>query len=98
MKKLTAALLTAMFSLSVLFVSEATVNAAPPAGDPAVQIVPTTKRVTKKVYRGGRRVTVTTWRHGKRITKKVWRKSNRIGHKVGRKTRNIVVGPKRRTP
>ena len=98
MKKLNAALLTAMFCLSALFVGHANANAETSLTDPVVQIVPTTKRVSKKVYRKGRWVTVTTYRHGKKITKKVWRKSNHIGHKVAGKTKDIVMGPKKRVP
>ena len=97
MKKLLALLIAALIGMSVLFVDSSAVQAAPSA-NPSAQIVPTTKRVSHKVYRKGRWVTVTTWRHGKKITKRVWKKSNRIGHKVGDKTHDIVMGPKKPRP
>lgn len=97
MKKLLALLIAALMGMSVLFVDSSAVQAAPSVS-PSTQVVPTTKRVSRKVYRKGRWVTVTTWRHGKRITKKVWVKSNHIGHKVGRKTHDIVMGPKKPRP
>ena len=62
------------------------------------QVVPTTKRVSRKVYRKGRWVTVTTWKHGKRISKKVWKKGNHYGHKTAGKTKEIFMGPKKRVP
>ena len=97
MKKLLALLIAALIGMSVLFVDSSAVQAAPSA-NPSAQIVPTTKRVSHKVYSKGRWVTVTTWRHGKRITKRVWVKGKHIGHKVGHKTHDIVMGPKKPRP
>ena len=98
MKKITALLLGTIMASSILFIDGSVAQAATRSFNTPVQIVPTTKRVSRKVYRKGRWVTVTTYRHGKRITKKVWRKSNHIGHRVAGKTKEIVVGPKKRTP
>ena len=98
MKKLSAFMLLVLMTMSILFLDGSAVQAAAPSSSPSAQIVPTTKRVSRRVYRKGRWVTVTTWKHGKKITKKVWRKGNSIGHKVGRKTRDIVMGPKKPTP
>lgn len=97
MKKLTTLAIGILMSLSIVFMADSTTSAATSVNLPA-QIVPTTKRVSRNVYRKGRWVTVTTWRHGKRITKRVWVKSNRIGHKVGRKTHDVVMGPKKPRP
>ena len=97
MKKLTAFLFAALMSQSILFVGS-TVQAATPSANSSSQVVPTTKRVSRRVYRKGRWVTVTTYRHGRRITKRVYRRGNHIGHKVAGKTKEIVVGPKKRTP
>ena len=93
MKKLKTALLASALGLSFIFAGSATASTTN-----ATQIVPVTKRVSKKVYKKGRWVTVSTWKGGKRVTKKVWRKSNSIGHKVAGKTRDIVMGPKKPTP
>ena len=98
MKKLAALLIAATFGLSILFIGGSVTQAAASLTNSPAQIVPTTKRISRKVYRKGRWVTVTIYRHGKRITKKVWRKGNHIGHKVAGKTKEIVMGPKKRTP
>ena len=98
MRKITALSIVVLIGMSILFIDSSAVRAAAPSSSPSAQIVPTTKRVSHRVYRKGRWVTVTTWKHGKKISKKVWKKSNRIGHKVGRKTRDIVMGPKKPTP
>ncbi|MEP6788160.1 MAG: hypothetical protein ABJB40_07005 [Acidobacteriota bacterium] len=98
MKKIQTALFIAVLGLGVMFISSPTANANVTSANAAAQVVPTTKRVSKKVYRKGRWVTVTTWSHGKRVSKKVWRTGNRWGHKAGRKTKNFVMGPKTRRP
>ena len=91
-------MLLVLMTMSILFLDGSAVKAAAPSSNPPEQIVPTTKRVSHRVYRKGRWVTVTTWKHGKKISKKVWRKSNSVGHKVGKKTHDIVMGPKKPTP
>ena len=97
MKKLTTLLVGVLMSLSIVFLADASVSAAP-STNPTTQIVPTTKHISKKVYRKGRWVTKTTWRHGKKITKKVWVKSKKIGRGVGHKTHDVVMGKKKTTP
>ncbi|MFN0140673.1 MAG: hypothetical protein ACKVQW_11385, partial [Pyrinomonadaceae bacterium] len=74
MKKLKALLLTAVIGLSFIFVGNSSANAGTTSVHEPAQVVPVTKRVSKKVYRKGRWVTVTTWKGGKRVTKRVWRK------------------------
>jgi hypothetical protein len=96
MKKLSAISVAIIMSMSILFIGSSSVKAASANG--SVQIVPTTKRVSHKVYRKGRWVTKTTYRHGKKITKKVWVKGNSVGHKVGHKTHDVVMGPKHPRP
>lgn len=96
MKTFKSVSLVAILGLSFFFIGNSSVNAAPSVTNALVQIVPTTKRISRKAYRKGHWITVTTWRHGKRITKKVWVKGNYIGRKVGRKTKQIVMGPSRR--
>ena len=92
MKKIQTALLIAILGLGIIFVGTSEANANSP------QVVPTTKRISKKVYRGGRKVTVVTYKHGKRITKTVYRTGNRWGHKAGRKTKHFVMGDPKRNP
>ena len=91
-------MLLVLMTMSILFLDGSAVRAAAPSSSPSEQVVPTTKRVSRKVYRKGRWVTVTTWRHGKKISKKVWRKGNRIGKKTVDKTKEIVMGPKKPKP
>ena len=98
MKQLKAVLFTAVFCLSIFFIDNPAVQANTNFGSPAEQVVPKTKRVSRRVYRKGRWVTITTWRHGKRISKRVWRSGNRIGRKTAHKTRDIIMGPKKPTP
>jgi len=98
MKKLIAALLTMGIGLSILFVGEISVKASPNAGNTTLQVVSTTKRVTRKTYHKGHKVTRKTWHKSKRISKRVWRKSNRIGHKTAHKTKVFVMGPTKRKP
>lgn len=99
MKKLKALLLTAVIGLSFTFVNTSSANAerGNSVTEP-VQVVPTTKRVSKKVYRKGRWVTVTSWKGGKRVTKRVWRKGYWVGGKVAGKTKDIVMGKDRQRP
>lgn len=80
-------------SLSIIFMADTASSA-----NTAMQVVPTTKRVSHKVYRKGRWVTKTTWRHGKRISKKVWVKGKGIGRGVGHKTHDIIMGPSKPKP
>ncbi len=98
MKKIQTALFIAVLGLGVIFVGTSTASANVTNAVAATQVVPVTKRVSKKVYRKGRWVTVTTWHHGKKITKKVWRTGNRWGHKAGRKTKNFIMGEPKRNP
>ena len=98
MKRFQTALFIAVLGLGVIFIGSSGANANMTSVNAAAQVVPTTKRVSKKVYRKGRWVTATTWHHGKRITKKVWRTGNRWGHKAGRKTKHFIMGPAKRTP
>lgn len=98
MKKLKVSFLAAVIGVSFIFIGNSTVQAGTLSANEPVQIVPTTKRISRKVYRKGRWVTVTTWRHGKRITKKVWKKGYWVGRKVAGKTKEIVMGPSKRTP
>jgi hypothetical protein len=93
MKKIQAILLTAIFVFCTTAVS--TANAATSV-DP--QVMTTTKKVTKKVYRGGKHVTVTTYHHSKRITKKGWRTGKRWTRKGYRKTKHFIVGHPNRRP
>lgn len=92
MKKLQTALLIAILGFGVVFIGTSAANAN------TTQVVPTTQRVSRKVYRKSRRGTVTTYKYGKRYTKKGYRTGNRWGHKAGRKTKHFVMGPPRRTP
>jgi hypothetical protein len=92
MKRFLTALFIAVLGLGVLLSGTSAANVNTTSLSPAAQVVPVTKRVSKKVYRKGRWVTVTTWKHGKRITKRVWRKGYWIGGKVGAKTKDIVMG------
>jgi hypothetical protein len=62
------------------------------------QVVPETKKITKKSYRKGKHVSSTTYRHGKRISVKTWHTGNRFGHRVARKTKHILVGNKKTRP
>jgi hypothetical protein len=98
MKKLKALLLTAVIGLSFVFVGNSSANAAATSANEPAQVVPVTKRVSKKVYRKGRWVTVTTWKNGKRITKRVWRKGYWVGGKVAGKTNEIVMGKDKPRP
>ncbi len=84
--------------VSIVTIGSTSVTATTPAIENTPQVVPVTRRVSKRVYRKGRWVTVTTWKHGKRYTKKVWVTGNRWGHKAARKTKNFVMGPERRRP
>ncbi len=97
MKKLATLFVGILMSLTIVFFADNTAGAAPSV-NLTTQIVPTTKRVSHKVYRKGRWVTKTTWRHGKKITKKVWVKGKGIGRGVGHKTHDIVMGPKKPRP
>jgi hypothetical protein len=92
MKKLISLSLTIMFAMSLI------VFAAPSSAAATSQVVPTTKRVSKKSYRKGRFVTVTTWRRGKRVTKKVWVRGNRTGRKTVRKVKHVMIGEPDRRP
>ncbi len=98
MKKLKALLLTGAIGLSFIFVGSSSANAGFTSANEPAQVVPVTKRVSKKVYRKGRWVTVTTWKNGKRVTKRVWRKGYWIGGKVAGKTKEIVMGKERQRP
>ncbi|CAN5433035.1 hypothetical protein BH10ACI3_BH10ACI3_23480 [soil metagenome] len=93
--------------LSIYIGSSNIVNAGTPSANPAGQIVPQTKRISKKVYRKGRSVTTTTYYHGKKYTKKAyskgrwvtvttWRHGKKYTKKVWRKGHYIVMGPPRR--
>ena len=98
MKKLQTALFAAILALGVIFIGNSTANAGTAPINPAAQVVPVTKRISKKVYRKGRKVTVVTYKHGKRITKTVYKTGNRWGHKAGRKTKHFIMGPSKKTP
>ena len=98
MKKVLSMVFAVSMGLSIFFTGNLAVQGETPFANPTGQIVPETKRISRKVYRKGRWVTVTTWKNGKRITKKVWRKGYWVGRKVGRKTKDIIMGPSRRTP
>lgn len=98
MKKLKALLLTAVIGLSFIFVGNSSANAGTASANEPAQVVPVTKRVSKKVYRKGRWVTVTTWKGGKRVTKRVWRKGYWGGAKVAGKTKEIIMGKDRQRP
>lgn len=98
MKKLKALLLTAVIGLSFIFVNSSSASAAFPSANEPAQVVPTTKRTSRKVYRKGRWVTVTTWKNGKRVTKRVWRKGYWVGGKVAGKTKEIIMGKERQRP
>lgn len=98
MRKLKALLLTAAIGLSFVFVGNSTANAGATSANAPAQIVPTTKRISRKVYRKGRWVTVTTWKGGKRVTKRVWRKGYWVGGKVAGKTKEIIMGKDRQRP
>jgi hypothetical protein len=98
MKKLISIVLAAVMALSFVFVSISKSLAANAPGSNAVQVVPETKKVSKRVYRRGRYITITTYRHGRKITKRVWVKSKYYGRKTARKTKHFVVGKPRRTP
>ena len=98
MKKLVAVFMAVTIGCGILVFGAEGTAAASPNAPFAGQIVPKTKRVSRKVYRRSKRVTITTWRHGKRVTKKVWRKSYRIGRKTAHKTKVVVMGRKTRRP
>jgi|ERR1035437_418085 hypothetical protein len=98
MKKLFSIVLAAVMALSFVFVSFSKSVAANAPGSNAVQVVPQTKKISRRVYRRGRYITITTWKHGKRIAKRVWVKGNYYGRKTVRKTKHFVVGKPRRTP
>jgi hypothetical protein len=98
MKKIQTALFIAVLGVGIIFVGTSTAGANATSSVTATQVVPVTKRVSRKVYRKGRWVTVTTYKHGKRITKKVYRTGNRWGHKAGRKTKHFVMGEPKRNP
>jgi hypothetical protein len=94
MKKLISLSLTIVFAMSL------SVFAAPSSASVAAthQVVPTSKRVSKKSYRKGRFVTVTTWRRGKKVTKKIWVRGNRTGRKTVRKVKHVMIGEPDRRP
>ena len=98
MRKIKVLLFVTAICVSTSFIGILVVQAETSSAFTGSQVVPTTKRVSRKVYRKGRWVTVTTWKHGKRITKKVWHKGNSIGHKTATKTKEIIMGPAKRVP
>jgi|SRR5580765_19608 len=99
MIKLRALLLAGVMCLSFVFISSSVANAEVNSANSLGQIVPTTKRISKKTYRKGRHITKASYRKGRKISKKSWKKGKHIGQKTGRKTKHIVMGgPKRRTP
>ncbi len=109
MKKLSAFLLTAAISISIYIGGSTGVQAEITSNDPNVQVVPTTQRVSRKVYRNGRWVTVTTWKNGKRVTRRVWqkgrwvtvtswKKGKRYSKKIWRKGNSVIMGPPQRRP
>lgn len=93
MKKITAFLFAAVMALSMFWTGTLPVMAETPSVNTSGQVVPKTKKTSRKVYRKGRWVTVTTWKKGKKITKKVWRKGNHYGHKTVNKTKEVIIGP-----
>lgn len=98
MSRLRAILLMSVVCILATTIGYAAVSPAAGTVAAAGQIVPQTKKYSKKVYRKGRWVTQTTWHHGKKITKKVWKKGNYYGHKTAHKTHDIIMGPKKQTP
>ena len=98
MIKLRALLVAVVMCLSFVFVSSSVASAEINSANSLGQIVPTTKRITKKTYRKSRHITGASYRKGKKISKKSWKKGKHIGQKTGRKTKHIVMGPEKKTP
>ena len=99
MIKLRALLIAAVMCVSFVFVSSSAASAEMNSAKSSGQIVPATKRISKKTYRKSRHITGASYRKGRKISKKSWKKGKHVGQKTGRKTKHIVVGgPKRRTP
>ncbi len=97
MIKLKAVLFAAIMAISV-FCGGLTAMAETPSINSAGQVVPKTKKVSRKVYKKGRWVTVKTWHKGKKVSKKVWRKGNHYGHQTVNKTKEVMMGPEKKTP